>query len=200
MKKLLIGLLIILLIVLLVKLVLNGMNISTFSVLGYKGVQAENERLESKLAEASKLTSVDYPAQLSELEKAGKTLSQKKEEYEDKVAYSSEEQIRIATQIKQYKLEFVYIKLGQYALKEGVHLDLTFEPTTEDLWNIHFNVEGQYVPITEYLRDIENDDELNFRIDSFKLAPGATTEKLKADFYVKNIGLTEINSGISSFI
>ena len=196
MKKVLIGLLIVLLSVIAFSLVFTGMEVFGFQILGYKSIQTENAKLDSKIEEASKLTGIDYPAKLSDLESASKKLSNKKEEYKDKISYSSEEQIRLATQIKEFRLDFLDVKLGQYAIKEGVHLDLTFQKSssTENIWSIHFIVDGQYIPISEFIRDIENDDELNFRLDGFSLKPTETSEKLRADFYIRNIGIIEVDN------
>jgi len=37
---------------------------------------------------------------------------------------------------------------------------------------------------------------LNFRIENFKLTPGTSTDNLKAEFYVRTIGLTEVDQSI----
>lgn len=198
MKKILILLLISLLGFLMYTVVVNGIEIAGFTVYGYQDIQNMYQELDNKLIEASKLTSVDYPEKLSSLSVAAKQLTTTKETYQDKIAYSSEEEIKLATQIKEYKLEFLYTKLGNYRLKEGVGMELIFEQksTGENIWDIHFIITGKYLPITEYIRDIEDDDELNFRIENFKLTPGASTESLKADFYVRRIGLTEVDASI----
>lgn len=198
MKKILISLLILLLGFLMYTVVVNGIEIAGFTVHGYQDIQKMNQELDSKLTEASKATSIDYPEKLSSLSVAAKQLTTAKETYQDKIAYSSEEEIKLATQVKEYKLEFLYTKLGNYRLKEGVGMELIFEQksTGENVWNIHFIITGKYLPITEYIRDIEDDDELNFRIENFKLTPGTSTESLKADFYVRRIGLTEVDSSI----
>lgn len=198
MKKILILLLILLLGFLMYNVVINGIEIAGFKVYGYHEIQNMNQELDSKLTEASKVTSIDYPDKLSSLSVAGKQLTTAKETYQDKIAYSSEEEIKLATQVKEYKLEFLYTKLGNYRLKEGVGMELTFEKKSneENVWDIHFIITGKYLPITEYIRDIEDDDELNFRIENFKLTPGTSTENLKADFYVRRIGLTEVDPSI----
>lgn len=198
MKKILILFLILLLGVLMYTVVVNGMEIAGIAIYSYQDLQNMNNELDSKLTEASKATSIDYPGKLSSLTVAGKQLTTAKEKYQDKIAYSSEDEIKLATQIKEYKLEFLYTRLGNYRLKEGVGMELVFEQksTGENIWDIHFIITGKYLPITEYIRDIEDDDELNFRIENFKLTPGTDTENLKAEFYVRTIGITEIDASI----
>ena len=192
MKKILILLLILLLVF------FRGMQVAGFTIYSYQDIKKKNEKLDSKLTEASKITSIDYPEKLSSLTVAGKQLTSAKQEYEDKIAYSSEEEIKLATQVKEYKLEFLYTKLGNYRLKEGVGMELIFEKksTSENIWDIHFIITGKYLPVTEYIRDIEDDDDLNFRIENFKFTPGTSTDNLKAEFYVRSIGLTEVDQSI----
>jgi len=198
MKKILILLLILLLGFFIYTIIFNGIEIAGFTVYSYQEIKKQNENLDSKLTEASKVTSIDYPEKLSSLSVAGKQLTTAKQEYEDKIAYSSEEEIKLATQVKEYKLEFLYTKLGNYRLKEGVGMELIFEKKSsgENVWDIHFIITGKYLPITEYIRDIEDDDDLNFRIENFKLTPGTSTDNLKAEFYVRTIGLTEVDQSI----
>ena len=126
MKKILILLLILLLVFFTYTVVFRGMQVAGFTIYSYQDIKKKNEKLDSKLTEASKITSIDYPEKLSSLTVAGKQLTSAKQEYEDKIAYSSEEEIKLATQVKEYKLEFLYTKLGNYRLKEGVGMELIF--------------------------------------------------------------------------
>lgn len=198
MKKILILLLILLLATTVYFIVFDGIVIANFTVFSYNDIQGKNEELDAKLSQASMLTSINYPEKLSALNSAADALSTTKQKYEDKIAYSSEEDIKLATQVKEYRIEFLHVQLGQYALKAGISIDLEFEQQTsgQNVWDIHFVAEGRYLPITEFIRYIEDDDELNFRIEGFKLTPGESTDRLKADFYVRNIGLTDVDTSI----
>lgn len=198
MKKILISLIIILLVFGIFTVIFSGTEIAGFTIYNYEEIKQQNDELEAKLREATKVTSIDFPETMSSLTATGKKLTTTKEKYEDKIAYSTEEEIALATQIKQYRLEFIMTTIGNYALKDGVLLDLEYQETqpTENIWNINFVVTGKYLPITEFIRDIENDDELNFRIEEFKLTPGKSTVDLKAEFSVKTIRLLDVDSSI----
>lgn len=198
MKKIFIILLIILLAATIYVMAFNGIGIANFTVFSYSDIQGKNQDLDAKLSQASMLTSISYPEKLSALNSAADALSTTKQKYEDKIAYSSEDDIKLATQVKEYRIEFLHVQLGQYALKAGISIDLEFEQQSsgQNIWDIHFVAEGRYLPITEFIRYIEDDDELNFRIEGFKLTPGESTDRLKADFYVRNIGLTDVDTSI----
>ena len=106
------------------------------------------------------------------------------------------------TQIEKYKIEYLWNKIGNYAKKEGVALDLDVQKTTiDETYNVNFSLEGNYVGVTDFIYDIENDDELNYKVKNFKMEPttrtttsssGKTTTEvdkviLKATFTVENI-------------
>lgn len=202
MRKILIGVLILLLLFGIFTVIVKGINVFGFDIYGYQKIQEMNDELDSEITQAGKLTSLDYPEKLSNLTTTGKKLATTKEQYQDKITYSSEEDIKLAMQVKEFKLEFLYTKIGNYRLKEGIDVELSFEQksTADNNWDIHIIVVGKYLPITEFIRDLEDDDELNFRIENFKMVPrtNKSTEILRADFYVRNIGLTEVDVNIEN--
>jgi len=68
----------------------------------------------------------------------------------------------------------------------------------ENVWDIHLIITGKYLPITEYIRDIEDDDDLNFRIENFKMLPNESEdsedsedsdEKRIATFVTRNVSV-----------
>ena len=106
------------------------------------------------------------------------------------------------TQIEKYKIEYLWDKIGNYAKKEGLGIDINVEETTiQETYNIKFTINGTYVGITDFLYDIENDDELNYKVKDFKIEPSSSTTtsssgqtttsmdtmKLQANFTVENI-------------
>lgn len=195
MKKILISILIVLLIVLAVFTVMNGIQIGNFKVLGYNGIIEINDELDRTISEATRLTSVTFPDKTSNLTKASKDLITMREQYQDKVAYSSEEDVRKANEIKTYQLDFLFTRLGNYAKQYGIDLDLQANPeAATGVYSLNFTLHGKYVLISEFIRSIENDSELNFIIENFKLTPDTNTEILKAEFVVKELKLNVDNS------
>ncbi|MBR6033669.1 MAG: hypothetical protein IKP28_02875 [Clostridia bacterium] len=196
MRKILIAILIILLISLAVTVVLNGMHVSFIDVLGYYELSDKNNELDEKINEASMLTGAKFETAKSDLSLASKKLSNKKEEYQDKVAYSSEEEVKRATEIKTYQVDYLFSHIGNYAEnKYGLDLKIDANPTSATgVYDINFTVKGKFVYIAEFIRSIENDNELNFVIERFKIVPGDSTEILTATFTVSQIRLDIDNS------
>lgn len=203
MKKVLITVLILLLIILGGYAVFEGITIGKFSVFSYSDIIEKNAELEAKIIEASQLTSVTFPEKMSSLTKASNQLVTTRERYEDKVAYSSEEDVRRAREVRNYEVDFLFTKLGNYVSKNGIQLDLSAnsKPAAGE-YNLNFTLFGKYVLISEFIRDIENDSELSFIIENFKLTPaqtqdGVSDEILKAEFEVTAVKVNT-NEGTTS--
>lgn len=201
MRKLLIILLAFLLCVLLGYAMLKGISISNFKVFSFKQIKEANDNLDKKLNDATSKTSIEYPQKLSELKSASEKLVIIREQYEDKVTYSNEEEVRKAKQLTEFEVDFLFAKLGTYVRKEGVKINITYTPdSTGKSGTIHFVVTGKYIPITEFVRDIEDDQSLYFVIENFILLPGEDTENLRAEFDVTAIKLNAdqsiVNPGV----
>lgn len=54
-------------------------------------------------------------------------------------------------------------------------------------YDLKFTVNGSYIAITDFISDIENDDELGFKIEDFKLVPSSSGSELQATFTCKDI-------------
>lgn len=195
MRKLLMIFLMFLLIVLMVTIVIRGIKIGSFQIYSYKEIQQANEELNKQIAEASVITSTTYQGKMSDLNTSAKRLLTEREQYQDKIAYSTPEEVQKAKRIAEFKQSFLSVKLGNYATKEGIDLTLQYMAgTIEETGDLHFIVKGKYYSISEFLRDIENDKDLYFRIENFTMLPNDSTEILKAEFDVKGIKLDVDNS------
>lgn len=198
MRKLLITLLVFLLCVLLGYAAVKGISISNFKVFSFKQIKEANNNLDEKINEANALTSVEYPKKLSDLKSTSKKLVTVREQYEDRITYSSEEDIQKAKQLTEFEVDFLFAKLGTYVRKEGVKINITYTPdSTGESGTIHFIVTGKYIPITEFVRDTEDDESLYFAIENFILVPGENTEELRAEFDVNAIKLNADQSIIN---
>ena len=119
---------------------------------------------------------INYPQNVKTVETAIKDLTETKEEYETKVqAALSNPELGI-TQIEKYKIEYLWDKLGSYAKDDNLNIKLDFEETSiKGTYNINFSLIGPYVGITNFLYNIENDDDLNYKVKNFKVIPTTTT-------------------------
>lgn len=199
MKKALISIIGVILLILICVFAIKGISIGKLSVYSWKDIKEQSLNLDKKIEEANTETNQNYAKSIADIETATTNLKNLKEEYESKVGVNGELGI---TQIEKYKIEYLWSIIGGYGDDESVQVTLEFKETSiDDTYNINFTLYGSYTGITDFLYDIENDDELNYRIKDFKIEPSSTTTNtttdnkvttvstdiLKATFVVENI-------------
>lgn len=212
MRKILISLLIVLLLVVAYLMAFKGIDILGMEVLSITEIKDKNSKIEEKLENVSTLTSIKQPEAVSSLNNSVKELIIAKEEYNDKVLYSSGENIAEAAQTIPYETEYLWTRLGNHAKKNGINLKYELRKTTAGIlesqtakqYDLYFTLTGSYVSISEFIAAIENDSSLNFKIESFALIPTKeSTETLQATFIVKEISVktdnvTKTSSSVSN--
>ena len=192
MKKLIISILVILLIVLTGMTVVKGLKIGNINILGISELKKENDELDTKVKEATKLASTDYQKKIDELNKQLKELQSKKEEYLDLENVSSEQQINGANSLNQpYKMEYLYTTFGKHAKNNGIKIDMAFTRSSSG--------DDKYYRIAEFIMNIEDDSSLGFKVEEFKMTPSAEGENtLQATFVCKNIKIEDVSSNTVS--
>lgn len=191
MRKILMIIIILLLLGLGYVTVMNGMQIGNFQVLSVKGLEEESKNLKMKIEELNNLIDIEYPNKRKELDQAGKGLEDAKDEYLQYTNLSTDEEILAAMQQKSYAIEFLWTRIGTHARKEGINLKFEIVSSGTGANNandLKFTVDGSYIAITNFIYAIENDTELNFRIENFKLLP-YQNEILQGTFTVRNIAI-----------
>lgn len=196
MKKLLILILIALVLTLTIFIVINGISIGNFSILGIKEIQSRNAKLEESVTEATKLASSTFPSKVSELNSSMKKLNEEKASYDEMVAVSDTGDIQSASRLSNYTLDFLWTEIGTHATSEGVNIDISLTAGTggENVYNMNFTAVGSYVGISEFIRDIEDDSDLAFKIEEFSMGAGDSTTQLKATFICKNIPIEGVSA------
>ena len=193
MRKILIIVLIILLLIAGYFSIFKGLNIFGVEIPSVYGIKDKSDELDAELQKLSTLTSVDRPKAMSDLNSSAKQLVIAKEEYNDKVLYSSEEEIQQATQGVQYEMEYLWTKVGNHATKNGIVLKFTVSRSASGvsgLYDLSFIATGKYVSISEFIAALENDSSLNFKIENTKVMPfEGDTENLQATFQVTDISI-----------
>lgn len=189
MRKILIIIIIILLLCLGYITLIKGIKIADFKILSVKGIEEESQNLKSKIEEINNLIDVEYPKKMTELKKASSNMEESKSKYLKYTNLSSDKEILAAMQKKSYTIEFLWAKVGTHARKEGINLKFEIISSSSGASNsndIKFTADGSYIAITNFIYALENDTDLNFRIENFKLLP-YENEILQATFYVRNI-------------
>lgn len=211
MKKLLISIIIILVLILTGFTIVKGLEIGNFKILGIVEIKQQNENLDNKIKEATKMASTDYPKALDDLNKTVKEFQKTKADYEDMVSVSTNSEIQAANQYGVYEIGMLWIELGNHAKSEGIIMDvsakdLTLMDTgaTSDVdkkynCNLYFTATGTYAGIAGFIEDIEDDSKLGFRIEDFKITPSSEGNNvLQATFTCKDIIIRGISSSSST--
>ena len=196
MKKLLIFTLIALVLALMIFTVINGLEIGGLRIWGIRTMQEKNLALDETLTEATKLAKSTFPGKVSEVNTSMKELEEQKSTYEDMVAVSNTDDVQTASQLTNYRLDFLWTEIGTHATSEGVSIDISLTAGTggQNVYDLNFTVVGSYVGISEFIRDIENDSDLAFKIEQFSMTSGESTSSLRATFVCKNIPIEGISS------
>lgn len=198
MRKILLGLLTILLLALSVYTVIFGITIGKFQIKGVKAIQQENAKLESKIETANKLKNTEYPSNVTTLENSYKKLMAEKENYEQILELGVDENGEPISKIQEYEIEKIWVAMGNYAKKQGVDLklDITANNAISKTYDLKFSATGGYIPIIDFLYDVERDSTLVFKLEDFKMAPiEGNNNKLVATFTCKDVkvNISEIN-------
>lgn len=196
MKKLLILILIALLLTLTMFLVIQGINIGNFEILGVKGIQEKNNNLDAKIQQAAKLVEKDYKQAVSNVQTDAKKLKEEKQNYEDMTTLADGQE-QVANQIEKYEIETLWVRLGNHATSEGVVMQMDVikgSSSAQDVYNLRFTATGSYISITDFISAIENDSTLGFKIEEFKMNPSSSGEDLQATFVCKDISIKDVSS------
>ncbi len=196
MKKLLISVLIVLLVLLSGLLMIRGIGLGNFKVLGILGIKSETEALDQKIQEAGKLAEKDYKQLVSDVQSNTKKLVEDKNNYESMIT-SADGQTQTTGQIEKYEIETLWVKLGNHATSEGavIKMDVVKSASKgEGIYDLKFTVTGTYISITDFISDIENDSTLGFKIEEFKMIPSNGDTELQATFTCKEIAIKDISN------
>ncbi len=199
MKKLLLGIITILVIVLTGITLIKGFKIGNIIVYGITDIQKENEQLDQKIQQATKLASTDYQKKLDDLEDANKKFKTEKTTYDDMVNVSTDTEVQVANQSYDYELDFLWVRIENHAKTEGVSIKLDLARNSsgvENVYNLNFTASGSYAGIEEFITHIEDDDKLGFKIEDFKMTAESSenSNTLQATFNCKNVKINGISA------
>ena len=190
MKNKLVFISLILSIVLIICLAIFGVKIGKLEIPSISKLIDKNKQINSNIEQVAKLTSSDYPQQISNLESTINNLNVQKQKYEQLSGFSSEDEATYQTE--KFDISYLWTTIGEYATKQGITLAMDVKKGTgTDLYNLDFSIQGTYAHITTFITTIENDSKLSFRIYNFKLVPGSDNINLKATFTVKDINIDD---------
>ena len=90
---------------------------------------------------------------------------------------------------KQYDISYLWKVLGNYAKSRNLTLgmDVKISDSKNNLYNLNFSVSGRYIDIIQFIKDIENDSDLYFRIYNFRMSGSSTI--VSSSFAVQNVNI-----------
>lgn len=188
MRKILISILIILLLVLAYFTIFQGIALGNFKILSVEKIIELNNTLNLGIEEANSKIKNDLKNKQKELSENVEVLSNNKEDYYKLANVSTENEIDEANTQEIYNSEYLWIKIGRHARKEKVipKMDVKTSTTGDStLKDLAITAEGSYYGIIDFVSDLENDSDLNFRIENFKLIPSG--DNLVATFNVSGL-------------
>lgn len=190
MKKILISVLIILLLIIVCFAIFNG--ISFAKIKSINDIKNASIKLDEDVETANSIANQQYPSKVQTLEDAIKDLKLAKSEYESKNPYNAEQLNIAAVEVKSYKIHYLWTILGNYRKDEGVRsINLDLKATqNSDVYDLQFTLVGNYVSITDFLYDIEDDEELKFQIRDLKIE--------KTETKVATTGTTKTNTNTNT--
>ena len=175
MKKIVISILIILLFVLVYYLIFGHLEVFGWSNTSIKDLKKADEELDKKINTAKEINMQKYPQSISALESSMDDLKKVKEKYDNKVKYISDDLELGVVQIKEYKIDRLWVALGNYAKEENVTLKLDIvETSSQNVYDLNITLVGEYIGITDFIYDIEKDDTLGFKVVDFRIAPNTS--------------------------
>lgn len=207
MKNILISVISILLTVIIIICMFRGISIGQFKILSIPEIKLSSIKLDSEIEELNNLKNVTYKKKLNDLQSSIKNLTSAKQSYLDLASISTDTEIQQANQEQTYAMEFLWNKVGTYATNQGLALTWNVVSTgVNNKYTLNFTITGSYIGIINYIYLLENDSELAFRIENFKIvSAGAASSnsnsnsnsstqdntKVTATFTVSNIGIKE---------
>lgn len=159
----------------------SGINIGSLHILGFQGIADENQKL-LKMIEQSKQKNNEYTDKLETINSDSEKLAKAKKEYYDLVQVSTASEIQESMQIKSYRVEYLWSSVGNHATKEGVKvkMEITASSMGDSAYkNLKFTVNGNYLAISNFIYDLENDESLDFTIDDFDMKANVATFTVK---------------------
>ena len=168
----------------------NGISINIFGFKietgSYTSLIKGAETLTTEKNQLQTLNDVTFKSEKNRLDASISNFKSNKEAYDDLAARASVEEIRAINQVKEYLLDYLWMKIGTYANDNDIKLLMT--PNYQQA-KINFDVSGQYIAVINFIYDLERDQDLSFNIDNIVMQGGSSDSITKANFVVSNVNI-----------
>lgn len=199
MRKFILVLLLIILAIISFSVIAIGIKIGPFKIYNYSEIEEASIQRKALLAELNNKNENEFETTQKSLLSAVDKYQEKKEQYDSLVESGDLTAESNIYNSSLYDIDFLLTSVGKYATQNGITLQFdVFKSTSSTsisteyiICDLSFTVTGDYIPITNYISNIEDDDTLNFEINDFVLEKGG--QNLQATFIVKNVPINSKN-------
>ena len=201
MRKILLIILLALSIMLAYIVIVPGFSLGNFTINNYKSIKEQSRSLNNDIMELESKNGTEYESKNAALLTAVNNYNDKKSQYESLNLESTTTETDVVP-VDLYDIDFLWTIIGNYATDEDLILKFdvvksqTARATSSDyiICNLEFTVSGDYISLTDFIYDLEDDDRLGFEINNFEMEKG--DNGLQATFVTKEVPLN--NNNLSS--
>lgn len=170
-------------------------------------LKTASKSLNTKVAELERKNSTEYEEKKKELSTSVAEYKSAKEEYDALVPTYTVGDASATAETKQelegiavkdiYDVDFLWTIIGNYATEEGVDVTMNFFKNITSASSINntssnyvvcdlkFVITGNYINLTDFIYDLEDDDRLSFKINDFEMQKAE--DKLQVLLTVKEV-------------
>lgn len=199
MRKYVLGILLIVLTIICFLIVGFGIKIGPFRIYSYSDVSKASSERKALLSSLNEKNITEYEANKKLLSSATRKYQLKKAEYDSLIESGDLTAESNIYNSNLYDVDYLGVVIGKYATQNGVTLQFDVSKSSSAtsvsseyiICNLNFTITGDYIPITNFIYNLEDDDTLNFEISDFMLEKGG--ENLQSTFTVKNVPINSKN-------
>lgn len=175
-------------------LMIGGLKIGNLNLIkSYDDVATISLEKKQIISDLKQKNGAEFISKNTALSSAVQAYKTKKAQYEKLVSEGQIKESNVYNSMDLYDMDFLWTTIGLYATERGVTLQFDVSKSSTAtaisaeyiMCDLNFTVTGEYIPITDFIYNIENDDKLNFQISDFVMEKGG--ENLQATFIVKEV-------------
>lgn len=152
----------------------------------FKEVSDNRAKLDADVKELEKLNSTGITEATEKVKTERKKFETEKQRYDQLALNASREEIKEANKIEEFLLDYLWIKVGNYAADNGIKFKMTPDYSLKTLT---FDITGSYISVINFIYDIENDVELGFELEGIIIQGGSSDAIVKAHFIVEDVNV-----------
>ncbi len=209
------------------EVVFNEASVVRKYVASVSQLEMASRKLDTQLAQLEKSSDSDYAQKKKELTQIIENYRTTKQEYEQVVSELSDQTADALIKMQEndlkdiYDVDFLWTIIGNYATEEGINLkfdvnrnvssasSLNNTSTNYVICDLQFVITGKYINLADFIRDIEDDDRLNFEINDFDMQKSGSDLqvtltvreiKINSDNLIESNALQDITNDVTQTI